>query len=222
MNAVQSYIGDIASGVFSSLKGMRVTWKHMFRRAITVQYPAVRLTLPARSRNRLFNKIEDCIGCGQCARACPVKCIFIETEKREKDEHSVFAADGTPIKLRTTRFDIDMTLCCYCGLCTVPCPTHCLVMTPEYEYSVFEKKDLLYRFAVDRPRTLWQEDDKGKWLLPPEVIAKMAEEEAAKKKAAAAAAAAKAAAAPPAAPAAGTSKPAAPVPPAPGKPDDKK
>jgi len=102
---------------------------------------------------RLFNKIEDCIGCGQCARVCPTDCIDIQTEKRGKDEPAILASDGTAIKLRTFVFDIDMTLCCYCGLCTFPCPTHCLVMTPEYEYAVYDKRDHIYQFAVDRPLT---------------------------------------------------------------------
>jgi formate hydrogenlyase subunit 6/NADH:ubiquinone oxidoreductase subunit I len=44
-----------------------------------------------------------------------------------------------------------MTLCCYCALCTFPCPTHCLVMTREYEYSVYDKMDHVYHYAVDKP-----------------------------------------------------------------------
>ena len=56
------------------------------------------------------------------------------------------------IKLRTIQFDIDMTQCCYCGLCTYPCPTECLVMTPEFEFVEFDKHNFLYRFAKDEPR----------------------------------------------------------------------
>ena len=84
-------------------------------------------------------------------RACPTDCILLETEKRAKDEPELFASDGTPIKLRTYLFDIDMTKCCYCALCTFPCPTHCLVMTKEYEYAVYDKADHVYHFAVDKP-----------------------------------------------------------------------
>ncbi len=83
--------------------------------------------------------------------ACPVDCIYMTTERRGKQEPPIFAADGTPIKLRVTQFDIDMSLCCYCNLCTYPCPTHCLVMTPEYEFAVHTKQDFLYRFAKDEP-----------------------------------------------------------------------
>jgi NADH-quinone oxidoreductase subunit I len=147
---MRAYFQDIGRGISTTLDSMWIAWKHLFTPSATIQYPTEKMVLPERSRMRLFNKIEDCIGCGQCARACPTDCIDIQTEKRGKDEPEIFASDGTPIKLRTYVFDIDMTLCCYCALCTFPCPTHCLVMTREYEYSVYDKKDHVYHFAVDK------------------------------------------------------------------------
>jgi NADH-quinone oxidoreductase subunit I len=147
------YFKDIGRGIVTTLQSMWVTLPHLFRpnNGYTIQYPTQRWQMPERSRSKLFNKIEDCIGCGQCARVCPTNCIEIKTEKRGKDEPAVFASDGTAIKLRTFVFDIDMTLCCYCGLCTFPCPTHCLVMTTEYEYSVYDKREHLSHFAVAPP-----------------------------------------------------------------------
>ena len=148
---MRTYFRDIGLGIATVARSMWVALLHLFTPSVTLQYPTVKMTMPERTRARLFNKIEDCIGCGQCARACPTDCILIETEKRSKDEPAIFASDGTAIKLRTFVFDIDMTLCCYCALCTFPCPTHCLVMTGNYEYSVYEKKDHVYHFAVDKP-----------------------------------------------------------------------
>ncbi|MBZ5496049.1 MAG: NADH-quinone oxidoreductase subunit I [Acidobacteriia bacterium] len=148
---MRAYFRDIGLTMVTVARSMWVAWLHLFTRAVTLQYPTEKWDMPERTRARLFNKIEDCIGCGQCARACPTDCITIETEKRGKDEPPVFASDGTAIKLRTYVFDIDMTLCCYCSLCTFPCPTHCLVMTKEYEYSAYDKNEHMYHFAVDKP-----------------------------------------------------------------------
>jgi NADH-quinone oxidoreductase subunit I len=145
-----SYFRDLGLGIVTVLNSMQVAWRHLFTRSVTLQYPTVKWTMPERSRARLFNKIEDCIGCGQCLRVCPTKCITIKTEKRGKDEPERYASDGTAIKLRTIVYDIDMGLCCYCGLCTFTCPTHCLVMTGDYEYSVYDRNEHIYHFAKEK------------------------------------------------------------------------
>jgi formate hydrogenlyase subunit 6/NADH:ubiquinone oxidoreductase subunit I len=147
------YFKDIWLGLATVLKSMWVALGHLFTRSVTLQYPTEKWSMPERSRMRLFNKIEDCIGCGQCARVCPTNCLNIKTEKRGKDEPDKFASDGTAIKLRTYVYDIDMTLCCYCALCTFGCPTHSLIMTGEYEYSVYNKEDHIYKFAIETQMT---------------------------------------------------------------------
>jgi NADH-quinone oxidoreductase subunit I len=145
------YFQNIGRGIITVLKSMAVAWRHLFTKSVTLQYPTERWIMPERSRARLFNKIEDCIGCGQCARVCTTNCIWIQTEKRGKDEPEVLTSGGVAIKLRTYVYDIDMAHCCYCGICTFSCPTHSLVMTPAYEYSVYDKSEFRYHFAKDKP-----------------------------------------------------------------------
>lgn len=170
---MKDYFTDIFDAVVTIAKGMMVTLRHIFKPAVTMQYAADEKPeerwksmlvpeglLSSRSRMRLHVKIEDCIGCKQCEKACPVDCIYITTEKREKTEPPIFAADGTAIKQRVVQFDIDMTLCCYCNLCTYPCPTLCILMTPEYEFSESEKGNFLYRFAKEKPLPPAPEEDK--------------------------------------------------------------
>lgn len=149
---MNQYFRNIVDAIVTTAAGMRITMLHLFTPAVTLQYPLDRKILPERSRMKLFNKITDCIGCKQCEKVCPVACITITTEKRDKNEPVVKASDGTAIKLRTVQFDIDMTQCCYCGLCTYPCPTECLTMTPEFEFAEYDKKNFLYRFANEAPK----------------------------------------------------------------------
>jgi len=191
---------DLWYGFYTVLVGMKITWRHLFVDKVTLHYPEEKWVLPPKSRMRLFMKYEDCIGCGQCARACPVDCIYIKTEKRPPTKPAIWAADGTPIKLDTHVFDIDMSLCCYCNLCTYPCPTNCIYMTPEYEFAATDLTNHLYHFAKPNAKFLTVNPK------PP----------APKPAPPAAAAGATAAAGTPAAPTATAPKPATPVAPSPG------
>jgi NADH-quinone oxidoreductase subunit I len=149
-----SWLRDVWEGFSTVLVGMNITWRHLFVNKVTLHYPEEKWQLPPRSRMRLFMKYEDCIGCGQCARACPVDCIYIKTDKRPATAPAIWAADGTPIKLDTKLFDIDMSLCCYCNLCTYPCPTNCIYMTPEYEFASTDLTNHLYHFAKPNAKFL--------------------------------------------------------------------
>jgi NADH-quinone oxidoreductase subunit I len=149
---VKTWLADLWQGFYTVLVGMKITWRHLFTGKVTLHYPEERWQLPPKSRMRLFMKYEDCIGCGQCARACPVQCIYIKSEKRTGPP--IFAADGTPIKLDVKVFDIDMSLCCYCNLCTYPCPTVCIYMTPEYEFATTDLTNHLYHFAKPNAKFL--------------------------------------------------------------------
>ncbi|MCC6397763.1 MAG: NADH-quinone oxidoreductase subunit I [Bacteroidetes bacterium] len=183
------YFRNVWDGFFTVLIGMKITWAHLFTRAVTRQYPTVKAKLPERARNRLYVNMDDCIGCDQCAMACPVDCITIETVKSTPDVDLGLTSVGTKKRLYVTRFDIDIAKCCYCALCVYPCPTECINMTDVYEFSEYERQNLVYKFAIMTPAEI----DAAKSRL-----AAYDKEQAAKKAAAAAAAAAAKAAAPPA------------------------
>ncbi len=144
---MRKWLKDVWEGFWTVLVGMKITWRHLFTKDAVLQYPEEKWILPPRTRMRLFMKYEDCIGCGQCARACPVACIHIKAEKRAPASPAIYAANGQPIKLDVHVFDIDMSLCCYCNLCTYPCPTDCIYMTPEYEFATTDLTQHLYHFA---------------------------------------------------------------------------
>jgi NADH-quinone oxidoreductase subunit I len=185
MSAARIYFNNIWLALSSIAIGMRITIKHLFVKNVTTQYPDVKRKLPERARNRLYVNMDDCIGCDQCAMACPVDCITIETIKSTPDVDLGTTSTGQKKRLHVPRFDIDIAKCCYCGLCVPPCPTDCIVMTDVYEFSEFDRQNLIYKFSVMTPQDVEVAREK----------LKKADEEAAAKKAAAAAAAAAAKAA---------------------------
>jgi NADH-quinone oxidoreductase subunit I len=129
---------------------MRLTWRHLFMPSVTLQYPDERWELPPNSRMQLFVNMDDCIGCVQCERACPVQCISIDTIKALPDEVKE-TSTGHKIRFHVTKFDIDMAKCCYCNLCTIPCPTECIYMTPSFEDAAPDRFDLIYHFSQIPP-----------------------------------------------------------------------
>ena len=144
---LRNYFKNTWEGLYTILIGMKVTWKHLFVPAVTIQYPEERVPMVERARNRLFVNMDDCIGCKQCETACPVNCIEIETVKGLPTETLGLTSNGKKKALWVTKFEIDIAKCCYCQLCVFPCPTECIFMTDVYEFSEFDRNDLNYNFA---------------------------------------------------------------------------
>jgi len=178
LNPVQTYFRNIWLAIYTALVGMRLTFRHLFTPAVTIQYPDVKLKLPERARNRLYVNIDDCIGCDQCSMACPVDCITIETIKSTPDQDLGTTSTGNKKRLHVPKFDIDIAKCCYCGLCVYPCPTECIVMTDVYEFSEFDRHNLIYHYHSMTPAEIAEAKEK---------LRKYDQEQAAKKAAAAAA-----------------------------------
>lgn len=148
---MKEYFGDIFRSIWTVLVGMKVTFIHLFTPAVTIQYPDVRLKLPERARNRLYVNMDDCIGCFQCDMACPVDCISIETVKALPTDDLGTTSTGQKKRLWVTKFDIDIAKCCYCGLCVPPCPTECIKMTDVYEFSEYNRTNLIYNYSAMTP-----------------------------------------------------------------------
>ena len=74
---IKSYLRNTWEGIYTILIGMKVTWKHLFVPAVTIQYPEERVPMVERARNRLFVNMDDCIGCETCVEVCPEGAITV-------------------------------------------------------------------------------------------------------------------------------------------------
>jgi len=182
---MKTYFRNVWLGIITILASMKVTASHLFVPSVTLQYPYEKKKLPGWqgsadkvfSRHKIECNMDDCIGCLQCARACPVECISIETIKALPGEDLGKTTTGNPKRLWVAKWDINMEKCCFCGLCIHPCPTNCIHMTDNYEFSAFDKEEHMYHFGV-----LTEEEAVEKRAASEEAQKKAAE---AKKKAAA-------------------------------------
>ena len=147
---IGKWFRNIWEAISTSLIGLKITGRCIVAvKPVTIEYPEVREELPANSRSRLFNDVDNCISCLQCAQACPVDCIYITAVRRDKEAPKLKTDDGTPIKLDLRQYTIDTALCCYCGLCTTVCPTQCLTHTTDYEFSQYTLSEMKYDYLAE-------------------------------------------------------------------------
>ncbi|GFO54083.1 NADH-quinone oxidoreductase subunit I 2 [Geomonas sp. Red276] len=134
-------------GVLRDIKeiitGLAITFGHIFRKPVTVQYPEEQRPMPARFRGSIVltrdpDGQERCVACYLCSGACPVDCI------------SMAAAEGENGRRYAAWFRINFSRCILCGLCAEACPTLAIQMSPEMFHCkreimnmVWEKEDLL-------------------------------------------------------------------------------
>ena len=128
-------VGDYAKESWQAAKyigqGLSVTFDHMRRRPVTVQYPYEKLIPSERFRGRIHFEFDKCIACEVCVRVCPINLPVVDWDFNK-------AAKKKELK----HYSIDFGVCIFCGNCVEYCPTNCLSMTEEYELAAYDRHDL--------------------------------------------------------------------------------
>jgi len=162
-NPVSDYFRQIIDAVVSVCVGMRITLRYMFSKTVTVQYPFEKLAFAPRYRGIHEFEADKCIACDQCAKACPVDCIYIDKSAPRKIDKATGKAVGGDL----LRYAIDYQKCMFCALCTEPCPTDCIHMGKLHDMSSYSRSDMVVEFTeLDKkgqrtPLPIWIERNAG-------------------------------------------------------------
>ncbi|MDJ1169027.1 NAD(P)H-quinone oxidoreductase subunit I [Roseofilum sp. BLCC_M154] len=130
-------VSDYAKGTVEAAKyigqGLSVTFDHMQRRPITVQYPYEKLIPSERYRGRIHFEFDKCIACEVCVRVCPINLPVVDWEMNKESK-----------KKQLKHYSIDFGVCIFCANCIEYCPTNCLSATEEYELAAYDRHELNY------------------------------------------------------------------------------
>src|SRR5678816_3927475 len=139
-------------------KGMGITFRHLFTKNPTIQYPEVKRPFSKVFRGlHVLNRDEEgrerCTACGLCAVACPAEAITMEAAERLPAEEHLYREEKYAAK-----YEINMLRCIFCGLCEEACPKDAINLSQTFaqaNYSregfIYKKEDLLIPHPKENP-----------------------------------------------------------------------
>jgi len=142
MKSILKYFSGLFRGIKSLLIGMSVTWKELWTKKVTQQYPENRATLVISDRFRCEltmphddNNEHACTACGICEMNCPNGTIQVISEMIETE-------DGKKKKI-LGKYVWDLGMCTFCNLCVITCPSDAIKFNNQFENAVFTRSKLV-------------------------------------------------------------------------------
>ncbi|MEM0154215.1 MAG: NADH-quinone oxidoreductase subunit I [Methanothrix sp.] len=113
------------------IKGIYEVGKGLLKKPSTLEYPEVREDLADNYRGIHKLDMKTCISCAACARICPnqtIDMVDTETDKGIKKMPQ-----------------INLERCLFCALCEEVCPPQCLILTKDYDYEAYDRREYVKR-----------------------------------------------------------------------------
>src|SRR5687768_399069 len=130
--------------MWNILRGMLITFKHIFKKKATISYPEQKRPFSAVFRGlHILNRDEEgrekCTACGLCAVACPAEAITMEAAERQPGEEHLYREEKYAAK-----YEINMLRCIFCGLCEEACPKDAIYLTQTFAPANYGRKGFIY------------------------------------------------------------------------------
>jgi NADH-quinone oxidoreductase subunit I len=130
--------------LWNILKGMLITFSHIFKKVPTISYPEQKRPFSPVFRGlHILNRDEEgrerCTACGLCAVACPAEAITMEAAERKKGEEHLYREEKYAAK-----YEINMLRCIFCGLCEEACPKDAIYLTETFAPANFQRQTFIY------------------------------------------------------------------------------
>ncbi|MBC7588411.1 MAG: NADH-quinone oxidoreductase subunit NuoI [Chitinophagaceae bacterium] len=142
--------------LWNILKGMVITFSHIFKKKPTIRYPEQTRKFSAVFRGlHVLNRDEEgrerCTACGLCAVACPAEAITMEAAERLPGEEGLYREEKYAAK-----YEINMLRCIFCGLCEEACPKDAIYLSETFTPSNFTRESFIYgkdNLLIPDPKT---------------------------------------------------------------------
>jgi NADH-quinone oxidoreductase subunit I len=126
------------------LAGLWVTFKRMWQKPVTLQYPEEKPAIPPGYRG-VPTLVKDpagrvkCVSCQLCEFVCPPKAIRITPGSIAPN------ADNAHVEKQPKEFEINMLRCIYCGLCEEVCPEEAIFLKDVYSTSGYSREEMVFK-----------------------------------------------------------------------------